>query len=42
MFFAALALVIVLTLVHGCYTGELKFHMGKGCVEDYCDPTEPG
>lgn len=39
-FFAALAAVIVLTLAHGFYTGELKFHMGNGCVEEDCDPEQ--
>jgi hypothetical protein len=37
-FFAALAAVIVVTLAHGCYTGELVYHTGKGCVEDGCSP----
>lgn len=39
-FFAGLAIVIVLTLIHGCISGELQFHTGKGCVEDYCEPEE--
>jgi|GEM_PF-4172792 len=39
-FFAVLAAVIVLTLAHGFYTGELKFHMGKGCVEEHCEPDQ--
>jgi len=39
-FFAILAAIIVLTLIHGCISGELQFHMGKGCIEDYCEPEE--
>lgn len=39
-FFAVLAAVIVVTLAHGCYTGELKFHMGKDCVEEDCNPDQ--
>lgn len=39
-FFAALAAVIMVTLAHGCYTGELRFHTGKGCIEEHCDPEQ--
>ena len=39
-FFAVLAAVIVLTLAHGLYTGELKFHTGRGCVEEHCEPEQ--
>ena len=35
-FFAVLALVIVLTLAHGLYTGELMFDMGDGCIGGDC------
>jgi hypothetical protein len=34
-FFAALALIIVVTLARGCYTGELKLEWDKSC--QYCE-----
>jgi hypothetical protein len=39
-FFAVLAAAIILTLAHGLYTGEMRFHMGKGCVEEHCEPEQ--
>lgn len=35
-FFAVLALVIIMTLAHGLYTGELRLHTGDGCIDEDC------
>ena len=39
-FIAVFGAVIILTLAHGLYTGEMRFHMGKGCVEEHCEPEQ--
>ena len=39
-FIAVFWAVIILTLAHGIYTGEMRFHMGKGCVEEHCEPDQ--
>ena len=39
-FFAGLAIVIVLTLIHGCISGDLRVRWGPDCVDDGCEIEE--
>jgi hypothetical protein len=39
-FVAAVALVLFLSLAYGFYTGDIKFHMGGGYVDENYEPVE--